>query len=121
MRKRTHTITWNPSANDDGGTFYDSIINDLEYINWIETESGEEHRAIRLNNILKVFKIFCIEHNLDSFDKLESVLDHKGDLHVSWNEKPNSLEKETISKIWELIGNEDKNNIKHYLLTPVEL
>ena len=77
--------------------------------------------VIEYNNILKVFKIFCIEHNLDSFDKLESVLDHKGDLHVSWNEKPNSLEKETISKIWELIGNEDKNNIKHYLLTPVAL
>ena len=108
MKKTTHTITWTPSANDDNRTFYDSIKDNLEFIDWIETESGEEHRAHRLNNILKVFQIYSHQNNLDSFDKIDSVFDHEGELLISWKERPLAFEKDTISKLWEIIGNKNK-------------
>ena len=112
MKKTTHTITWTPSANDDNRTFYDSIKDNLEFIDWIETESGEEHRAHRLNNILKVFQIYSHQNNLDSFDKIDSVFDHEGELLISWKERPLAFEKDTISKLWEIIGNENSDCVK---------
>jgi hypothetical protein len=123
----TYQITYNPSEITDK-RLYNELKNQikievqqLEFLNWIETESDEEHRAIRLNDIINRYKTYCEIGELCSFDKLSSVLDHKGELSVSWYEEPTDLEKDVMAKIWEIYGNELSENVVHYLLTPVRL
>lgn len=123
----TFTISYNPSEVTDKrllNELQNQIkieVSQLEFLDWIETETGEEHRAIRLNDIVSYFNKYCIISEITSFDKLSSVLDHKGDLSVSWYEEPTNLEKQLIAKIWEVVGNENSNCVKHYLLTAVPL
>ena len=123
----TFTISYNPSEVTDKrllNELQNQIkieVNQLEFLDWIETETGEEHRAIRLNDIISYFKKHCIINEISSFDKLSSVLDHKGELSISWYEQPTDLEKQLIAKIWEVVGNENPDCVKHYLLTAVPL
>ena len=123
----TFTISYNPSEVTDKRLLNELTnqiqikVNQLEFIDWIETETGEEHRAIRLNDIISYFKKHCIINEISSFDKISSVLDYKGELRISWHEEPTDLEKQLIAKIWEVVGNENPDCVKHYLLTAVPL
>lgn len=115
MRKETtHQINFDMN---EYKIHIENKIQNLDYISLIETESGEEHRAFRLNDIL----IVCRIYNEDTFHKIGSLLDHKGLLNVCWEENPSEEDKKTMSFLWEKFGNESPSCIDHYLLTAVKL
>ena len=75
---------------------------------------NEPDRINRLEKVSKIYSIQIEDLNEQELPKIISLHDHKGDLTVTWTDKPTDEQKHIIGLLWEL-QNELRENIVHQL------
>ena len=63
---------------------------------------------------IKTLSTFIKQSAIIDDNKIDILIDHKGDLEVHWNQIPLSHEKKSINALWEYLN---EYIVTHYLVT----
>jgi hypothetical protein len=89
------------------GPFY---LNNLHMKHVRIDSSGMNYKDERI----KTLSNFIKQSNLIDENKIDILIDHKGNLEVHWNQMPLSYEKLSINALWEYLN---EYTVYHYLVT----
>jgi len=82
------------------------------------SDNDQLWRIPRIHRILGYAQAFAdLDNNEEFYKKIKSIYDYKGNLTITWKNKPSKEEKEYFQKAWEsIVTDYEANPIEHEII-----